>query len=153
MFCKNIDVSQAVSYSGGVTVDGDVKPLMTIGAVVEQCFTTGLAPVMCLYMRGKPLNVSPSAVGEFQAKWKEAALHASVVVCIGVNPHAPDKHIWEPLTQTEAAIWFIGDEKEFRNWAGQRVTGTSEFLSPYFHTGYGDLERRLVQLGTEPGTD
>jgi len=145
MFCNNLQMSRSISYGRGVTFEGGIKAIGDIGTVVETCLSdTGLSPVMSLYMKGKPLQVSPNSVKEIQERWKEAVNSSDLVFCIGVNPNPEDDHIWGALGQTEADLCFIGDKEAFRIWCKKHRKENSIFLGEYFNTGFACILRRIL---------
>lgn len=51
-----------------------------------------------------------------QDRWKKNVLEAKPILIIGVKPYLADKHIWEPLTQTDAKLGYLGSIDEFNLW-------------------------------------
>ncbi len=143
-FSHGVQAGSGVTYMKGVTWEGGIEASLDIGTVVQKCVVNqGLAPVMALYMQGKPLQVSPSSVQKIQERWQEAVSNAVKVICIGVRPWPADTHIWQPLAQTAAEVLFIGDQREFDDWRASYREGSSVYLAPYFHTGFARLIARL----------
>jgi len=67
MFSHNLQASPNVYYGTGVSFEGGLKANLDSNDVIRHCLVeTGLSPAMCLYMRGKPLQVSPSVVATLQ---------------------------------------------------------------------------------------
>jgi hypothetical protein len=119
-----------------------IRPLQTADAVIQHCLVeTGLAPVMCLYMEGKPLNVSPSAIRHVQAQWTEVVTRARSIFCVGVRPLPEDDHIWAPLHRSEARLFFVGDQTAFDSWSEGRI-GPSTFIAARFGEGY----HRIIEV-------
>lgn len=144
MFSKDVKAS-GILYSKGVVFEGGLEAYMDIGTVVEHCLVNqALAPAMCLYMKGKPLQISPSVILGLQNLWRNQITEAGKVFCIGINPWPEDDHIWAPLSQTQAHLYFVGDRDSFKAWTSKYRSGPSEFLAPYFHPGYELIERRLL---------
>lgn len=142
MFSEGVQAGQGVSYGTGVTWEGGIRALPTADAVIQHCLVeTGLAPVMCLYMEGKPLNVSPSAIRQVQAQWAEAAASAQSIVCVGVRPLPADDHIWTPLHKSEARLHFVGDQPAFESWSEGRAAPTV-FIASRFDEGY----HRIIEV-------
>lgn len=144
MFSRNVRATSGVHYTKDVVFEGRLEAWLDIGTVVEKCLVNqGLAPAMCLYMRDKPLQISPSVIEQLQRSWRESILKAKNVFCIGVNPLSEDQHVWGPLGEMAGHLCFIGNEQAFRKWVGGHRTGPSEFLGRYFHESFSELERRL----------
>jgi len=144
MFSQGVQAGQGVSYGTGVVFEGGIEAFLDKNKIIEECLVkSGLAPVMCLFMKGKPLQVSPSSIEKLQEKWANEILNAKAVFSVGVNPLPADTHIWDPLSQTDADLFYIGDEENFNEWVSEYRENHSEFLSPYFHKGFNQLINKL----------
>lgn len=97
-------------------------------------------------MQGKPTSVSPSALKAIQDRWAELVEASTAVICVGVRPHAPDAHIWDPLARFPGTLLFIGDEGQFREWASERRVHSSTWLASRFSTGYEEMLKQLEAL-------
>ena|GEM_PF-1095690 len=148
MFSSDIQAAPGILYARGVIFEGRLQAYIDRGTVIENCLNTALAPAMCLYMKGKPLQISPSVIKYLQEAWRDAVAKSDVVCCIGVNPLPEDDHIWNPLAETTANLYCIGNERAFTNWIKNNRKGASEFIASRFNTGFHELERRLVKYAT-----
>ena len=130
MFSHGVLAGQDVFYGTGVVWEGGAQAFFDPNRVVEHCLVeTGLAPIMSLYMEGKPLAVSPSVVRQIQDALTNDVLAASAVFVIGVRPVLADTHIWEPLATTNAHLYYVGDEYGFEEWRlAHRPDRASTFL-------------------------
>jgi|SRR5690625_989702 len=147
MFSESLKVGQGISYGTGISFEGGVKAYLDSNEVIEECLIkSGLAPVMCLFMKGKPLQVSPSSIKYIQEEWSNHVLNAKTIFCIGVNPLPEDDHIWDHLSETQADLYFIGDQERFDEWSKKNRKDKSVFLSNYFHSGF---EQILTKLDTK----
>jgi hypothetical protein len=149
MFSYGIPASQGISYGTGILWEGGVQAFLDTNQIIQHCLVqTALAPVMCLYMRGKPLSVSPSVIRKLQRDWIRQVEAASIIVCIGVRPLPEDTHIWEPLRATKARIYFIGDQGALESWCESSRRGFTEYVGDRFNTAYKNLMQRLLTHGT-----
>lgn len=143
-FSHEVKATSGVQYTKDVVWEGGVEAFFDIGEVVRNCLVNqGLAPVMALYMIGKPLQVSPSALHDIQTNWQQAVFLAQTVVCVGVRPWPADTHIWGPLAQTDANLLYIGNREEFDAWVTAYRQKPSTYLAPYFNEGFAALVGRL----------
>lgn len=148
MFSDGVEAGKGVSYGSGVTWSGGIKATLDTNEVIEHYLVkTGLAPVMCLYMKNKPLNVSPAAVKQLQDMWKQTVEKAAVIVCIGIKPIAEDEHIWVPLSMTTSPLYFIGNKKELETWQTTNRVGETHHIDNRFCSGYTNLIERLKYYG------
>ncbi len=147
MFSAGIQATPGVSYTQGVVFEGGIRAWLDASRVIEHCLTkTALAPVMCQYMEGKPTSVSPSALKEIQARWAGFVDKADAVVCIGIRPHSPDAHIWEPLARAPGRLFFIGERAQFDEWVAASRPGPAKWLAARFGSGYSHLLDELEAL-------
>jgi len=146
-FAAMVQASQGVRYSTGVTFEGGLKALPDSNSVIAHCLTeTGLAPAMSLYMAGKPVSISPSEIRHVQSMWREAVLGCTAVIIVGVHPVLHDDHIWAPLAQTQAPLYFVGDQSAFASWSRSARTGPFRFLGSRFDTAYATLLEQVKSL-------
>jgi len=131
IFSHGVQAGPGIAYGTGVVWEGGIEAFLDSNLVIQRCLVeTALAPVMCLYMHGKPLSVSPAAIHGQQKAWAERVDAASVVVSIGVRPLTGDDHIWKPLASTSAQLYFIGDSTVLDQWSKPNRTGATEHLLP-----------------------
>ncbi|MBW1613551.1 MAG: hypothetical protein JRJ57_06145 [Deltaproteobacteria bacterium] len=139
-FSKDIEAGAGVTFTKGVTFEGGLKAFLDTNEVIGKCIVNqGLYPSMCLFMKGKPVQIAPSIIMEQQKKWSDTVASARTVSCIGVNPLPEDSHIWEPIARTKAKLYFIGDKKAFDAWVQEFREGECIFIEPYFNTGFNKL--------------
>jgi hypothetical protein len=150
MFSHSVQVSQGVYYGTGVVWEGGIQAFLDSNSVIQHCLVeTGLAPVMCLYMHGKLLNVSPAAVRQLQQEWVKTVIDGTAIVCIGVRPLPEDTHIWDHLATSPAPLYFIGDQQALDAWQQISRVGSTEYLGPRFNTAYQSLIERLNTYATK----
>lgn len=144
-FSKYVQAS-GILYTKDVVFEGGLEAKLDIGSVVEKCLVNqALAPAMCLYMRGKPLQISPSVILGLQSAWKGQILNAKKIFCIGVKPWPDDFHIWGPLGETKATIFFAGDEEAFSKWISIHRKGPSMFLSSCFLSALDLIKGEVIE--------
>lgn len=144
---KDIKASAGIQYSSGVVFEGGIEASLDIGtAVAKNLVNQGLAPVMSLYMEGKPLQVSPQSLDELQQLWAEQVANADAIVLIGVRPWPADVHVWDPLARTKAPVLAVGDEIEFETWANQYREGDFGYVGSRFDNSLDPLARKLEEL-------
>ncbi len=129
---QEISMRRGASYAWGVTVNVGLIPVSPSEAAKWVLGDNSLYPAMCMFTLNKPSQISPGVFAECQRKWAELAISAENVVLIGVKPHSPDKHIWEPLSATAAKLYFVGSESEFYSWSPARKNRKSCYLGPTF---------------------
>jgi hypothetical protein len=151
MFSHGVQAGPGISYGTGVIFEGGIEAFLDSNLVIQRCLVeTALAPVMCLYMQGKPLSVSPAVIQDQQKRWARKVSTAAIVVTIGVRPSTGDDHIWKPLASTGAQLYFIGESTALDNWSAANRTGPTEYLGGKFNEAYLGLLRKLTANGTQP---
>jgi hypothetical protein len=129
----NVTLTRGVSYGSGASFNTGIQSVNPNEVETYCTGNTALYPAMAVYARGKPVQIAPSVIQQIQQYWTDAIKSASTVICIGVHPHLQDKHIWEPLSATNAKLLFIGNEKAFLDWQSRyRINGNSIFIGNRF---------------------
>jgi hypothetical protein len=144
-FLTGLNASPGILYSAEVNFEGGIEAIFDTNEVIGRCLAgTALAPVMCLYMRDKPLNVSPTAIKQLQRLWQSAVRDSTAIFCVGVNPYAADAHIWTPIAKCSADLYFIGSQLQFQQWASMYRPDRSVFIHDRFAEGFGFLKETLA---------
>jgi hypothetical protein len=147
MFSEGLQATPGVFYGTGVTFEGGIQALADPNRVIQHCLVeTALAPVMSLYMRGKPLAVSPSAIAQLQQRWSNAVSAATVVIVVGVRPWPADDHIWQPLAKTAAHLLYVGDPAVFSDWVASARAGPYTLLAGRFSRGFSTILPLIATL-------
>ena len=150
MFATGVEATPGVQYTAGATFEGGLRASLEVNEIMETCLVkTALAPAMALYMRGKPLNISPGVIRSLQARWKEAVSRSTAIFCVGVNPYPDDVHIWQPMAESAANLHFIGGKALFEAWLAQFRAGRGEFIDDRFASGFEILGRRLAEYAAQ----
>lgn len=133
-------VSRAASFSPGAVINSTITPVSPADAIAYCNSNTALYPVMSIFTKGKPVQISPFVTESLQSIWKTAIENAESVSIIGVNPNPDDKHIWEPLALTDASVSMVGNEEAIQNWFKlERKGRTSKFVGSRFHGCIDDI--------------
>jgi hypothetical protein len=149
MFATGIEATPGVMYSAGVTFDGGIEALLDSNDVIGRCLVgTALAPVMCLYMRDKPLNVAPGAIKMLQSMWESSVRNSAAVFCVGVNPHVADAHIWQPIAEAPGDVYFVGGRTAFEHWQLTHRPNRSSFIGDRFGACFSELTRTIAEYAS-----
>ncbi len=143
---EGIQATRGVRFTRGVTFGTAVRPVGDANEVARFCLgDNALPPVMCLFMEGKPSQVSPGTVVAMQEAWRSVVATAEKVAIVGVHPNPVDAHLWDALAATQARLLFIGDEKAFSDWAAShRPKGESEVMASSFAQGFNRLVDEIL---------
>lgn len=141
---ENITATRGVSFSPGVSMNPGVR-VVNPSQVAPYCTgNTALYPIMSVYARGKPVQISPYVTDTLEAWWKTAVETADVVAVIGVHPHPVDEHIWLPLATTDATVLLVGNEPATSAWIDDIRQGKhSAYIGPRFHDHLQELAELL----------
>jgi hypothetical protein len=108
-----------IGFAGGPApmINMNIKASST-EEVKRFCHDPGQAlyPAMCLYMKSKVAQFGYNVILELQKKWTNEILNAEKVLIIGVKPYPEDRYIWDPLSQTNAILGYIGNKNDFEYW-------------------------------------
>lgn len=144
---EGLAATRGVSFGYGVVFDSGIRPVSPSDARSWIAGDTALYPAMCLYTVDKPLQVGASVIGALQEAWARAIAAADVVVIIGTRPHDQDRHLWEPLADSPATVYFVGSHQSFYGWLRRtgRPKRRSHFVARRFDDGIEDVLDALTQ--------
>ncbi|MGD9108466.1 MAG: hypothetical protein PVI75_04775 [Gammaproteobacteria bacterium] len=146
MFAGNINASQGVYYSANCVFEGGIAFSLNPNVVIEHFLVkTGLAPVMCLYMKNKPLSVSPAGINVIQKKWAEYVCNAKAVFIIGVAPNKEDIHIWNPIADSPGNIYYVGDLLAWNNWLKENQSKKAKYLGKTFDKAFKKIVTEVLK--------
>jgi hypothetical protein len=98
-----------------------------------------------MFTLNKPSQISPHIFAEFQRKWAEIVKSAEKIILIGIRPHVADIHIWQPLEETKAKLYFTGSKEKFDEWSKSRKKGKSFFLGGTFKSAGDRICEKLAE--------
>jgi hypothetical protein len=85
---------------------------------------------------------------ETRALWTSWVRRSAITLVIGAKPNAGDPHVWDPIIDSKAKIWWIGSttEAEFVQLAGKIKTKRLYPIAETFEEGLPKLRRLLGEL-------
>lgn len=111
-------VNKYVVFSPTIDINAPIKALHNVKAALEHFKGDHpFPPVMCLYTKEKPAPIGTNFFKHLHNQWKSLVLNAKQIYIIGVQPYPIDKHIWGPLANTKAEIYYIGNEEKYKKWS------------------------------------
>lgn len=118
----------------GATVTSEIIALSP-NAAIDWCQSEkNLFPAICLYSPDKRMVINPEQHDQIQKQWAQVVLQARSVVVVGVRPNLVDQHIWKPLSETEARLYFVGSRDSFEKWKPVRKHSEPTFLGETFES-------------------
>jgi len=140
---NNLQVSRGIQFSSGISFEGGLQVIQPREVPMVFKGNTGLYPAMCLYAKDKPLAISPSQIKEAQKKWKGFIEKANQVFIIGVKPNIEDKHIWTPLAESKAHLYYVGLEEDFSNWTEKYRSNANTYLGSTWEESHDEILNAL----------
>jgi hypothetical protein len=138
------NVFEDIRFSNvGHYFEGPVAPVPL--ARIEQLEHGSLPPAMSLYAPGKHTPVAHEWVARVRDEWRKAAIGSYAIAVIGVRPIWDDTHIWQPIIESKAHVWYVGGDADHQTLVA-RVT-RSEHLGRTFDEAISPLGQRLKALG------
>ncbi|MGI8885195.1 MAG: hypothetical protein ACR2IA_13230, partial [Pyrinomonadaceae bacterium] len=141
-----------VIFSGDVPIGGNVgiyhlRNPKNILTSFEPAYKRNYFPQVCRYQPNKRPSLITYFLIDQKERSKELLLNAKIVTIVGVQCLIQnDKHIWEPLAQTQAFIVYVepgpGGQDRFRNWAANcgKVEGKDFKIIPEtFEGAFGQI--------------
>lgn len=143
---EGIGASRGISFTRGVSFGTALRPARDFNEVLEFCLgDNALPPAMCLFMPGKPIQVSEGSISAIQQAWRNAVTSAAHVVIVGVHPNTQDTHLWDTLAIASCTLSYVGDAIAFERWAAaHRPNQSNRFLGPTFEKSYDAVLSQLL---------
>ncbi len=69
-----------------------------------------IPPMMSIYMPGKPTQSGSDFLDQVRSEWAQWVSKCSVVIVIGVRPLLAEGHVWDPIVESDAEVWYVGSE-------------------------------------------
>jgi len=91
-----------------------------------------IPPVMSYYAPGKFTPVEEETLGEIRQAWSESARAASRIVVIGARPILSESHVWRPILEAEAEVFYVGGESDGLGEMKRRLGGRLKRIAHYF---------------------
>jgi len=136
--------AQGIRYTRGVSFGGGIIPIQLNQVYSQFSANNSLYPAMSIYTRGKPNQMAPEFIQSLQKRWADYIMYSDLICIIGIRPHPPDKHIWEPLANTDGKILFIGNKERFESWAKEnRPDKENCWIAQKFDEGIRELLSKL----------
>lgn len=112
------NVNKFVVIDPTIRIYGKIKSISKPGDAIKRFKGDHpFPPVICLYTKQKPAPIGENFFSHLHEQWKKLVLNARQIFIIGAKPNTTDKHIWEPLSDTLAEIYYIGNEKSCTEWS------------------------------------
>lgn len=112
---------------------------------IAALYTDGpsMPPAISLYTTGKASLTGPRAITAIRERWRSSVAQADVVIPIGVRVVLADNHVWEPIVDSRADVWFVGgQEGDFADLQDQ-LKDRLTVLGPTFAEAEPAVARRL----------
>lgn len=129
----------------GAIMECGVRPARSPLEVIRFCAEEdSLAPAIAMYSPTKRVLFARSFVEAQQASWQKALSNTARVFLIGLRVHTVDEHIWGPLAESSAPIFYVGKEPDaFLNWANRNRLGRSYVLAETFEDALKPIAHNL----------
>jgi hypothetical protein len=105
-----------------------------------------IPPAMSLFERRKENLVAREAFDAIRREWVIYTSEADVILCIGVKPTLHDEHIWTPVIESSARVWFIGGQDQALKELASYVARRLQHLGSTFREGLVVLRHALPRL-------
>jgi len=83
---------------------------------VEHTLGENRFSVTSMYAWGKNTPVGGTRLQQIRNRFNEAVRTASRLIIVGVRANAADSHLWIPITETHAELYFVGPARAHKDW-------------------------------------
>lgn len=125
-------------------IDVDFLPAVNVKDALSQRLCgpqVEYLPVMSQVSPGKEHFVAPGKIQQIRNAWSGALSTTTTLVIIGVAHNRNDRHVVEPIRQTRAKIFYVGDNCNFIKW--QAENKAFEHVEQKFEHGFKGIIQRL----------
>lgn len=143
---EGIAATRDVSFTAAVDFGTAIRAATDLNEVLEFCLgNNALPPVMCLFMPGKPIQVSAGSISAVQAAWRQNVLNAERVAVVGVFPNVEDTHVWDILAEAPGELLYVGRADAFTTWAAKHRPGRPvKLLAERFDASFDSMVDLVV---------
>lgn len=145
--CEGVSATHGVKFIGGVSTGGRVRIFRDLADFRVEKTRNIFPPVMSYF---EPNKFTVSCANFIQAerhRFEQVILSAEKVALVGVRVHPVDKHIWQPLANTQAPILYLSGPSaasEFSTWCGNVGRSGDLPVAKYFSDGLQELTAFLL---------
>jgi hypothetical protein len=140
--CVGISATHGVSYSGGLSTGGRVRVFTDMRDFYREKAANVFPPVMSYFEPNKFTVSCANCIESERTRFAGLVADAHAIAVVGARVHTVDKHIWEPLARTPAAITYVSGARgaaDFAKWASGEGRSGDNPVSKYFREGIPDL--------------
>lgn len=127
--------------------DGEMRQLRLEEVLAEYDNGYALPPAMCLYAPGKPIRLATTLLKQIRGHWASWVARCDVVVVIGARAWLADNHVWDPIAESKARVWWIGGTDGDFDALAARIDSGIDHVGDYFEDSMPTLLRRLQLIG------
>lgn len=141
--CEGITGSRGVSYSYGVSTGGRARIFRDNADFDNEMANNVFPPIMSYYEPNKHTVSCSEYIEGQRVIFNGWASTAAAIAIVGVNVHAADSHIWEPIASTKANLLYVGGVdggRDFETWATSQNLEHYSVVPDYFAEGLPALE-------------
>jgi hypothetical protein len=141
-FAHGITAGKGVSYGSGAIFNSGIQASFDTNLILQQnLVSSGLAPVMSLYMEGKPINIAPNAIKEIVKRFKFKIEESNKIFIIGIKPIPEDNHIWNCFEDFKGTLFYIGNKNDFKEFSRLKIKAIH--LGEYFNNSFNKLIKKI----------
>jgi hypothetical protein len=140
--CVGISASGGVSFTGGISTGGEVRPIRDLAEFRSEKAQNVFPPVMSYFEPNKFTASCSNFIDAERTRFEKEVLAAERVAIVGVRVHLVDRHIWEPLAKTTAKLLYLSGPSavsDFSTWASGHARVGDLTVPKYFRDGLADL--------------
>jgi hypothetical protein len=149
LFCEGVHgTAHGVSFAGfGVTTNGPVTIISDPAQHRQRILNDAFPPVMSYFEPNKRTTAGASFITSQRTRWSELVDDANVIVAVGIRVRINDSHIWEPIQNCTADVYYCSGESagaEFLEWSkNARPRSKNHMYSGYFSDEFENICEKL----------
>lgn len=149
IFCQAVRGSaQGISFSGpNITTNGPVEVIADPQVFQNRIVNDAFPPVMSYFEPAKRTTSGANFIEAQRIRFADLVDKAKKIAIIGLRVREHDKHIWEPLSKTNAKLIYCSGKSagdEFSRWLEKNRNGKNDvILNSYFQDEFDNIINEL----------
>ncbi|OGF30580.1 hypothetical protein A2533_04200 [Candidatus Falkowbacteria bacterium RIFOXYD2_FULL_35_9] len=150
LFCESVKgLASAVSFAGlNVQTNGPIIGIRDANTFQQRIQNDAFPPVMSYFEPSKRTTSGANFIESQRKRFAELVEGAEKIAIIGLRVREHDKHIWEPLSKTNAKIIYCAGNSagdEFKKWSNKNREIKTDLLvlNSYFNEGFEELMKSI----------
>ena len=149
LFCEGIKASSnGVLFSGmNISTNGSVIALKKLKDFENRIRNDAMPPVMSYFEPSKITTSGANFITSQRERFKNLVSVAKKIIIIGIKIRPSDEHIWNPLSESDAKLFYcsgVNEKESFEKWTSAHSRKNDQFLDGYFDASFNSIINLII---------